>query len=353
MSVNRFYSLDLFRGFAALSVALGHFVIDGVIAPGGVLPQAHELSVIWNFSFIYAVDFFLVLSGFILAHSYLNDMQIPFRDFALRRFLRMYPLHLLTLLVTLAIFALFGLHTNAKEVLLHFFFIQNMGFGPTGVKLNVPAWTISVEFWINIAAFLVLLVIRPKNIVVQVALFLLACACFALIARLTGNINVNQQNYMGFLNAGLVRCSASFILGYLSYRLYLRCHGWRPATWLISAVWLVFFAIILALPGHSPLGFATPFLFAGIILVLACSEPRTQALTRPYVLLGDVSFSVYLVHDPLLRLFRETGFEKSALTGICFMAVVLVVAALSYRLYERPVYKWGLGRTASLRKAAA
>jgi len=352
MQDQRFYSLDLFRGLAALAVVAGHFVIDGIVAPGGVLPQAHEISVLWNLSFIYAVDFFLVLSGFVLAHSYLHRMEISFSDFALRRFFRMYPLHLLTLLATLGLFALFGLSAEIKDVVLHALFIQNMGFGPQGLTLNVPSWTISIEFWINIAAFLVLMVIRPANLWVQIALFVLACICFAVVFHYFGYIDVNQQNIGGFINAGLLRCSGSFILGFLTYRVYLRYKNWQPALWLVGLAVIAFLATILAMPGHSPLGLAMPFMFSAIVLILACSDHLTRRLSQPLVLLGDISFSVYLVHDPILRIFRETGLEKNLATGVGFVAVVLIVSTFTYKLYERPVYRWSLSKTAGYRSAA-
>ena len=352
MQTQRFHSLDLFRGIAALTVALGHFIIDGIIAPDGQIPQAHEAGIIWNFSFIYAVDFFLVLSGFVLAHSYLHRMEITFRDFALRRFFRMYPLHLLTLLVTLGLFALFGLSAETKDILLHVFFIQNMGLGPDSLTLNIPSWTISIEFWINIAAFILLLVIRPNKRIVQILLLVIACVCFALLYKFSGHLDVNQQTSMGFLNWGLLRCSGAFILGFLTYRLYLRCQSWQPAAWLVGLAILSFLAIILALPGHALAGFATPFVFCGIVLVLACSDHMTRGVSQPLVLLGDISFSIYLVHDPILRCFRETGLEKSLLTGLGFLAVVLIISTLTYKLFERPVYRWSLSKTARFRRAA-
>jgi len=307
---------------------------------------------LWNFSFIYAVDFFLVLSGFVLAHSYLHKMALPFRDFALRRFFRMYPLHLLMLLLTLFLYGLFGLSAENDHILMHFFFIHNIGFGPGSLTLNVPSWTIAIEFWINIAAFLLLLFIRPSKRIVQIILVVMACACFALVYRFAGHLNVNKQNSLGFLNWGVLRCSGSFILGFLTYRLYLRCRNWQPAPWLVWLSVLGFLAIILTLPGHVPAGFATPFLFCGIILVLACSEQITRGVSQPLVMLGDTSFSIYLVHHPILLIFRETGLEKNVGTGLGFVIVVLLVSTLTYRLFERPVYRWGLSRTAGYRSAA-
>lgn len=349
MSDSRFYSLDVFRGLAALSVTAGHFIIEGTYPIDGRIPQAEQVSILWNFSFIYAVDFFLVLSGFVLAHSYLHKMDISFRDFALRRFFRMYPLHLLTLVATLCIFIVFGFGIAPYDVALHALFIHNLGIGPAGVAFNAPAWTISVEFWINVSVFLALLKAKRDNALTWVGFVAVALTCFALVAWGTGHLNVNSEDYKRVLNSGLLRCLGSFIVGMLVYEIYRKTRGWSPHIWMVAASLVVFLATIMILPGHSLLGFLTPPIFALIILVVASAEKATLKYFRPLVFLGDVSFSVYLVHHPIIRLFRETGIEKSVLAGLVYLVVVYFLAALSFRYFERPVYRTALRKTAPYR----
>lgn len=349
MVVTRFYSLDVFRGFAALSVAAGHYIIDGAVMVDGRLPQAEAFSVLWNFSFIYAVDFFLVLSGFILAHSYLYRMDVTFKDFALRRFFRMYPLHLLTMIFAICVLAALGQDLRASDIALHTLFIHNMGLGPNGLALNIPAWTISVEFWINVGVFLILLFFRNHRRVILACMLVIAVLCFALIAWRSGHLNVNDTNYKNILNAGLLRCSASFVLGLVVYELYRKFQGWTAPMWLVVTCVLIFFAIVMTLPGHTPFGFSAPWLFAGIVFVLAISESKTANAMKPLVWLGDVSFSVYLVHHPFVGIFRESGVEKSAISVIVFVLLVYCVAFIAYKFFERPTYRWLLEKTAAYR----
>ncbi len=351
MHGNRFYSLDVLRGFAALSVVLGHFVVDGVTSVAGVIPQASQLSAVWNFSFIYAVDFFLVLSGFILTHSYFHRMELSFKDFTLRRFLRLYPLHFVTLMATIALYLIFDLGLEKEPLLLHLLFIHNIGFGPGGLPLNVPAWTISIEFWLNVALFAVLLFIRPTNLLKRAGFLVVAALCFALVFKVVGHLDANSQHFKGVVNLGLVRCLGAFILGILTYELYIKCRDWRPAPLVTFGAIATFFAIILFMPGHVALGFVVPFVFTAVVLVGACAEAQTHWLSRYLVWLGNISFAVYLVHNPILRLFRETDLTKSVTTGIGFVVVTCLVAGLLHRYFERPFYIWSLRKTALLRSS--
>ncbi|MEM9434526.1 MAG: acyltransferase [Pseudomonadota bacterium] len=349
MAPDRYYSLDFLRGIAALSVAVGHYAIDGIVPIDGVISEAYQTGFISNFSFIYAVDFFLVLSGFILAHSYFESMNLSLKDFALRRFFRMYPLHLLTLLATVVIFLALGLKVEPEAFLIHLFFVQNMGLGPGGLPLNTPAWTISVEFWINIGVFSALLLIRPRRLWHLAAMGLVAMACYSLILLLSGHMNVNSHDYKGFVNSGLIRCLADFLLGVVTYKLYLKTLGWRPHTAITCAVCAAFASIILFLPGQSLLGFLTPVVFCLVVFVAAHGEVTTAPLTRRMALLGSISFSIYLVHHPVITIFREIGIEKTWGAGMIYLVIVLGLSILSFRYFERPVYKGALARTAKLR----
>src|ERR1043165_8878053 len=89
---SRFDHLDGLRGIAALSVMIGHIRWPSAIAG---LPPFHNTS-LW-------VDFFFVLSGFVIAHAYFEKISagMTVTTFMARRFARLYPLHLLMLFVAL------------------------------------------------------------------------------------------------------------------------------------------------------------------------------------------------------------------------------------------------------------
>ena len=151
MKNEKILGLDSLRGLAAISVAFFHFKGSGFFS-----------NVFFQNSWL-MVDFFFVLSGFVIAFSYSSKLssikQIIF--FQKKRFLRLYPLHLLTLLIFLGfevIKLLFELNFNdttnnksfinnnasaffANVLLIHNWIIPNLTF-------NYPSWSISAEFYI-------------------------------------------------------------------------------------------------------------------------------------------------------------------------------------------------------------
>jgi len=256
----------------------------------------------------------------------------------------MYPLHLLMMGVAIGVLLLFGLDVRTTDIVLHTLFIHNIGFGPQSPALNAPAWTISVEFWINVGVLAALLALRQHRRFALAGLFALAVLCFAVIAWRSGHLAVTG-NLMPGVNAGLMRCFASFVLGLIAYELYQKYKGWEAPSLLIWLSVISFVAIVLALPGKSPWGFAAPWIFAGVVFVLACSERKLKGLAKRFAWFGDVSFSVYLVHHPFVAVFRENGVEKSALSVLAFVLLVYGVAALTYRYFERPTYRWLLDGT--------
>lgn len=167
----RFVYLDLLRFTFAMIVFFGH--AQGLF----VLQEAHL-----------AVDYFFILSGFVLTHAYQAKVGSPkfLYNFAVDRVARLYPLHLVLLIVLMAMNIWFTEITKgqwlgdgwsykdgrAYTLVLNFFMINNIGLTPGGSSWNAPAWSISVEFWVNIIIAATVLISRKKIIYVAAAAFL-------------------------------------------------------------------------------------------------------------------------------------------------------------------------------------
>ena len=135
--MKRFDALDSLRGVAAVMVALFH-----------VFP-------FWAGYLM--LDFFFVLSGFILSHSYLyREKAVGPIEFMGHRLARMYPLHVYTLITfALAFYFTQNQLPVYKDGLVYTLFqqltlTQNVGLHSKGVPWNGPAWSISVEIWLNL-----------------------------------------------------------------------------------------------------------------------------------------------------------------------------------------------------------
>lgn len=324
----RFLALDALRGLAALWVVYFH-VFGGL----GYL----------------AVDFFLVLSGFILSHRYLyGDKQSTPLEFINHRIARLYPLHLYTLLMFLLVHWLvyWTMPTFTDGTL--FTFIQNLtmthniGLNPHGLTWNYPSWSVSVEFWVNIV-FIFMITRQTRSGV----LFLLGTLGILVLFMQHGQLNTQAENYFGFLNSGLLRGMASFLLGILSYRLYLFYRDdWRIkryANGLEMVCVLVIIGIVWSRTGKSMgMDVFVPYIALLMVAIFAFEQGWLSRWLRKLAYLGDISYSVYLNHLVVLMLFRhwslQYGWSKTTILGLT-LATVLVYSHFTHRYLEIPLGK--------------
>jgi len=184
--------LNLVRVISAFSVAIWHFQL--------LIPKSNSNRYLINdypfhrvLGFLYthgflAVQLFWVISGFVIAKTYLNKMWEPIR-FIRNRFARLYPLHLTTfLIVAILQFAIrdsqgryaICTHQDSYHFLLNLFFIPAIGL-EKGCSFNAPIWSVSVEL-ISYLAFAVLLTLGGK-----INLFKLIVINFLILLFLVSN----------------------------------------------------------------------------------------------------------------------------------------------------------------------
>lgn len=358
-------ALESLRGFAALAVALHHFRYGSVLSENAFIRHGYLM-----------VDFFFVLSGFVIALNYANRLSTPadVANFQRRRFWRLYPLHLFTLLIFLAIECLkyvFELRTgivsntpafivsDASAFLANLFLLQGVVLKELG--FNIPSWSISVEFWTYlIFALAVGLVRLPMRWCLVVA----GGAAIALIALEGGRLQTDPI-------FALVRCLFSFFLGAWVATLDVRIPKGATAPMAAAALALVVLAIWGLGGTHAEI--LLPPMFAVTVVAVANLQPDTslrRVLEWPsFVWLGTVSYSVYLTHSivgwavtQILRfgmkvpthvapdgdtvLALSQGF--ATLVTLAATAAVLAVSFLTYRFVERPFLSgWPFGTRAA------
>lgn len=250
---------------------------------------------------------------------------------------------------TYALFVLFGRDLIPKDVLLHLFFVQNLGLGPDELTLNLPAWTISIEFWINIFVYAAILILRPNRMTICVCAAVGIAACYAILMRGTGHMNTHTIDYWGILNSGLVRCLGAFLIGMIVYYIYEALPDWQPSIAFMALSLVVFVSIISVMPSGGMVGFTSPFLFGVIVVVFARGQGQLPALIARGSFLGDISFSVYLLHYPVALVFWRYDLEQTVSGMIAFPLVVILVATLVYKYFEKPTYKHLLIATKDIR----
>lgn len=291
----RSVALDAWRGIAALLVALYRLEADGYL---------HGLQIVQN-AWLF-VDFFFVLSGFVIAHAYLGriDGKTSVRAFVIRRFGRVWPLHAVLLLVfvsmevaRLAVDLLKG-NPSASfidgrapiTVLWDLMLVQALGF--TGTTLwNTPAWSISTEFWTYIV-FAVLCLCGRKFLVLAAPVIVV----FAL--SIVSSFSPNWMDTT--FQFGFARCLAGFFTGVIALTLWRGYLQKLPldntaATFLEIAVILGACAFV-AMSGRSGWTLLAPFMFAIVVVTFAFQQGRVSKVLSSAVgrLLGDLSYSIYM-----------------------------------------------------------
>ena len=192
-------SLEGLRGILALTVCAGHLGLNNLGAQFG-----------FQVRFDAAVDVFFAISGFVLSRAYYLERRL-FRDLAVSRFARLYPLHLLTMLWCLLLS--YNGRIEWTQFWQNIFLIQNVGLPPNRWAYNFPSWSISVEMAISLAFYFVMR--RDRAWLPPLLLATgISMSAFATSSGLTPALN-----HGGVFNSGLLRGFSGFCLGAAAYLL--------------------------------------------------------------------------------------------------------------------------------------
>jgi peptidoglycan/LPS O-acetylase OafA/YrhL len=297
------------------------------------------------------VDFFFVLSGFIITHVYFSNLARPSRSaiqvFLWHRFIRLYPVHLtiLALLIGMLQFARVvdipinhpqewrGSQVFWQLTLLH-------AWGTTREPgWNVPSWSISAEWF----AYLLFPLLAPALMYVRERAVALVIAVTALAATavLFACADWSLNTWVGA--PVLARVSGEFLCG-AALRRALEI-GAKPRSG--DVLGIAAFATFLIGASAGVPDFALVALLAVTIFCAATAAgPLAQMLaSAPLIWLGEVSYSVYMVHFPVLLVFRRVserlgfggaGTVGQALNFVTAVATVILMAAILFYLVERP-----------------
>lgn len=359
--------LTSIRGIAALAVVFFH-IHETFLA-------ADLRFFRWFESGWLGVDLFFVLSGFIMAHVY-TDAPVLGRasafsvTFLRARLARIYPLHLATLMATLALVLVlpgFGAryphYFGIDSFVLNLLLMQNWGL--IGASWNMVSWSISAE-WFMYLLFPVMLMARQavwpasERRAAVLAFMLIACV----LGRHYAVIGVQGwAHYGGMAAGGMVRVVCEFSLGFLVYHVSSRLHP-APGTLAFELYGLVLWAVVLlAFFDHR-----CWWLFVPAVALLIATLGSNRGImarvlgARPLVYLGEISFSLYMWHWLVIQvhnLLRDQGvLTVDGLGGIylqCASMVLLsgLAAALSFAWIEKPARAWINLRAARARAMGA
>lgn len=354
-----FYALDALRGFLAMFVIVYHWSAFFFLTP------LNSLS--WLQGVYVSVDAFFVLSGFVITHSLWSrstSFNVMF-GFMIRRFFRLWPLHVCVLFVLLGLHLFMSLHNHHGELFhppysLSGFFsallmLQAMGLYHY-IPWNGPSWSISTEFYTYLVLAMVWWGIGQRRLVL--AAVILSLSGFLLITN-----SPNPSMYITY-DLGFFRCIYGFFVGVLAYVLYLSLRQrslYRRYVPHLQWLFLLLLPVYVLLGLHDRASFMAPMVFSLFVLVFAAGRSATSRfLENPvFTFLSRTSYSSYLIHSPLLicltqlmlalgahRLMGPTGeildprvmLSGQATVWILALSLALICfcANLSYQLIEKP-----------------
>ena len=298
MKSEKLLFLESLRGIAALSVAFYHFKIG-----------SHFNNSFTDNAWL-MVDFFFVLSGFVIALNYIGRISSVANlvAFQKKRFLRLYPLHFIMLMAFIGLEILklilqefagvtinyppFSDPNNWLAIIANLFLIQNWVLAD--LTFNYPSWSISAEF-ITYALFGSLLLITQSSKRATVTSLIILTLIFGVLLSSFG---------MGADNiSGPLRCLYSFSIGALVFFVFSKIRGGLVlSSSLLSAVFLSITVWIIMIQGEKDSDFVVllPFLFGALILVMSVTDKNTLLIrslsTKWLVFLGTISYGIYMIH---------------------------------------------------------
>lgn len=348
----RMKALDGWRGIGALAVCFIHLQLNGYLTS---VPSLDS----WTL----AVDFFFVLSGFVMARVYADELtdRSSVAVFAVRRLGRLWPLHLTMLALFIAVelaklalvretgfsseHAAFAAARDPADILPIALFLQTVRLGPE-LTWNFPSWSISAEIW-TYALFALVATFTAGNPTRRavVAGVLALVAWIVLFVDFTGRGMISTDVF------GIVRCILGFFSGVVAEWLHRRgsfralADGRAEIPAALAGVALVWATAYL--PGAR---YAAPLVF----LVLVFSHASDGGLisrfmaTWPAQWLGRLSYSVYLTHLFLVaylvpRLSQSVDglvpgevALREAIVAAIYIALVMAMSLATWRFIELP-----------------
>ena len=352
--------LDGLRGVAALMVIWYHLFEAFATSP---VDQQ------FNHGYL-AVDFFFILSGFVIGYAYDDRWgKMTGKDFFRRRLIRLQPMVIMGAVLGTITFLMAGsemwdgtqvpLSMVMLALLLHLFLIPALPGAGAEVRgngemfpLNGPSWSLFFEYIGNILYALFLRRLSTRALKVLVALAAVALATFA-IGNFSGfgHLGVGWTLADNNLTGGFLRLLFAFSAGLLMSRIF-RPVRVRGAFW-ISGLAIV---VLLSMPyignGEAPWmngiydALCTIVLFPLLVWLGASGLTTDKATTRVCRFFGDISYPLYMVHYPFMYLFyawvwkNELSFAQAWPVALALLFGNILLAWLALKLYDEPLRKF-------------
>lgn len=340
-----YLTLDGLRGVAAFAVMAMHS--GSWFSPGGIFTHAYL-----------AVDFFFLLSGFVVAHAYhprLADRRLSRTRFIIARLVRLYPLILLGMLVAGAFLILrwmsgrrdLPLETILDALQRGLALVPSLTPNPIApdeaYPLDGPLWSLFFELAVNLVYGLTF---RWMTTRVLVALVVAGLSGIVAAVLIHGHLDVGVSPQTFFW--GVPRVTFGFFAGVLIHRLMAE-HRWRLPVMgplIATAILVALFSVPRAWPERGLIDLACAII-AFPLMLLCClgSQPRgfVAKLCR---ISGDLSYPLYVLQRPIfwwlggVYLSLNVTRLPAPIPGLIATAVLLAGSWIALKLWDEPMRRF-------------
>lgn len=361
--------LDGLRGVAAILVLIYH-IFEGFAFAQTTNGEGNGIITTLNHGHI-AVDFFFILSGFVISYAYDDRWgKITLSNFFKRRLIRLHPMLIMGAIIgAIAFFAVGcqkwdGTTTPTTWVIIALLFTMFMIPAVPGVPyevrgngemfpLNGPGWSLFFEYIGNILYALFIRRLSTKTLAILTTILGIVHAWF-FIGDISGydmigvGWTIDKVNFWG----GLVRMLFPFSMGMLIARTF-RPRKIKGAFWICSLILIILFAVPYITPKGN-ISFNSLYEYICIALIFpfvvwlgACGKSNDKITSKTNKLLGDISYPLYIVHYPIMYIFYKWLIEKRVYTFsetwmVSSIVVIssILLAFILLKFYDEPVRKY-------------
>ena len=362
--------LDGLRGVAALMVIFYHVFEAFATSP---IDQR------FNHGYL-AVDFFFILSGFVIGYAYDDRWKtMTTKDFIKRRLIRLHPMVVLGAVLGVIAFCIQGcekwdgtqvsISMVMLALLINLFLIPAVpGSGPEirgngeMYPLNGPSWSLFFEYIGNIMYALFIRRMSTKALTALVVLAGIGLASFAIFNFSgAGHLGVGWTMEEYNLIGGFLRVLFSFSIGLLMSRVFKPIPV-KGAFWICSLAIVVLLSMPYvgngeALWMNGIYDSVCAILIIPMLVYLGASGKTTDKHSaRICKFLGDISYPLYMVHYPLIYLYfgwvkkENLTFAEAWPEALALVIGSIVLAYISLKLYDEPVRRYLTKRFLQVRK---
>lgn len=328
--ITRLEFLDFLRFFAAFAVIIQHVFEK--------LSPSFEYFATNYFQFgIFGVIVFFLTSGFIIPVSL--EKHKTLKGFWKSRLYRLFPLYIFSIITQLTLIK-FNIIEGDMPTLVGFFANLFMMAKFTGQPLIIDLyWTLNIEmvFYIIVSGLFLIKKLNKTVLLAYIALVL---------AFLLGGVAIGILHKAGS-GSGLILSIATMFVGTVFYR-YM--NGTIPLKQLVGVTITAFVVLFLVIyfnmygkPPEKLTGFLSTLnaYFGAYILFIVCFCFRGISYPKPFLFLGLISYSLYLIQGSVMPIILPQFTDKAFLGSVLCISVIILVSYLTYTFIEKPFIKMG------------